>query len=89
MDWIEITVSNDPCTLGPEATGQDIESFSEAFGQLLTDEFGVECRVRSVSTLKLAEGGATAQSLFDLAEDVAARARDIQQGDEWLMFLSG
>jgi hypothetical protein len=83
---LEITISNDPSTLGQDATEDDLETFSEALADRVADEFGCGCRCRLASVSRSTVG--TTDGNYDLAAQAESWLHEFERGDEWIALLS-
>jgi hypothetical protein len=83
---LEITISNDPATLGPEATEDDLETFAGALADRVAQEFGCECRARVASVSRSTVG--TTSGNYDLAGQAESWLHEFERGDEWIALLS-
>jgi len=82
---IEITIDNDPLTIGPDATRADLETFGEALAEALAEEFGCETRCRLASVARSTAGATDGD--YDLAARVEERLHEIESSDEWIDIL--
>lgn len=82
---IEITISNDPLTLGTDATRDDLETFGEALAETLAEEFNCATRCRLASVSRSTAG--TTDGDYELAARVEERLHQIEGGEEWLTIL--
>ena len=71
---VTVTISNDPATLGSEATAEDLERYAENLASYLNDDFeGLEISV---------ELGSVFRSVAT-HDGVAERVQEIECSDEW------
>ena len=76
---VTVTISDDPATLGSEATKADLEQYAVNLQARLNDDFvGLDIEVRLGSVFR---SNAT-------HEGVEEHVRDIEGGNEWLSLLS-
>lgn len=82
---IEITINNDPSTIGPEATESDLEAFAEQLATEIGEEFECDVRYR-LDSVSRSYAGAT-DGEYALASQVESRLHEIESGDEWIHVL--
>ena len=76
---IQVTISNDPTTLGPDATADDLQAYAAALESMLTSEFGARDYI-VVRTGSVERSEAT-------DADVERRVHEIESSDEWTQIL--
>lgn len=84
MQAVQITISNDPATLGDAATREDLEAYAQQLADELGEEFDCDVYYSLDSGLRSTVrcGDANLQSAI---ED---RLLAIERGDEWIQVLA-
>lgn len=81
-----LEISNDPLTVGPAGTREDLERYARNLSAHLTERFGHRVDVRLASRLGVrCFGDGTSET--DAA--IEAYVDDLASGDGWLAFIGG
>jgi hypothetical protein len=83
---LEIVISNDPATLGPDATRKDLETFGEALADRVAEEFDCKVLVRRYSVSRSQVWTMTGH--YELAEKAEFWLHEFERSDECTALLS-
>ena len=84
---LEIVISNDPMTLGPDATRKDLEAFGEALAERVAEEFDCKVQVRRDSVSRSEVWTSTGH--YELAVEVEEWLHEFERSDEWTALTAG
>jgi hypothetical protein len=84
---LEIVISNDTATLGPDATRADLEAFGDALAERVAEEFGCDVQFRLDSVSRSRVGSSTGH--YEFAEEIELWLHAFERSDECTALLSG
>ena len=84
---LEIVISNDPATLGPDATREDLEAFGEALADRVAEEFDCKVQVYRLSVSRSQVWTTTGH--YELAAKVERWLHEFERSDEWTALTAG
>lgn len=83
MTTVQITISNDPITIGDNASREDLEAYGKQLAEEMSLEFNCDCYYSLASCIK----SSAKCSDSDLELAIQDRVREIECGDQWIEVL--